>query len=290
MEVSTQWDDVERLVWRYITLTLWEQDGMAVDIGIQSTLRSSQATLTKILVNICTYKYILEPVPSETAVPTNINEIWDTGHSSRHLCPQVETWLLLTLGRWATTADGILEILSWRDSSPCVFHLLYLIHSCQRKSSHLLIASLVFGDSTSVKRQVKTFLHSLNVPSTAHWWQTTCSTMSCLLRYEIISHCHWLTYLTWSNHLHHPFDFTIFFCANMSFSLNRHAQETSAWGNVGGSKHRLQQPWSTYSLACCNCSVRWAPRSLARARIEKSLQPLKTCHLSVWDLRICLWF
>lgn len=75
MEVSTQWDDVERLVWRYITLTLWEQDGMAVDIGIQSTLRSSQATLTKILVNICTYKYILEPVPSETAVPTNINEI-----------------------------------------------------------------------------------------------------------------------------------------------------------------------------------------------------------------------
>ena len=117
---------------------------MAVDIGIQSTLRSSQATLTKILVNYC-INIFLKQFPSETPVSTNIHGIWDPGHSSRHLCPQVETWLLLTLGRWATTADGILEILSWSDSSTCVFHLLYLIHSCQRKSSRLLIASLVLA-------------------------------------------------------------------------------------------------------------------------------------------------
>ena len=74
MEVSTQWDDVERLVWRYITLTLWEQEGMAVDIGIQSTLRSSQATLTKILVNIC---IVLNQFPQKLQYPP-ISMVFET--------------------------------------------------------------------------------------------------------------------------------------------------------------------------------------------------------------------
>ena len=76
--------------------------------SIQSTLRSTVATLTQMLANIC--KHILKPVPWQTAVSTNINGIWDPGHSSRHLCPRVETWLLLTLRRWATTAAASLQV------------------------------------------------------------------------------------------------------------------------------------------------------------------------------------
>ena len=56
--------------------TLETFDGMAVDIGIQSTLRSSQATLTKILANIC-INIFLNQFPQKLQYPP-ISMVFET--------------------------------------------------------------------------------------------------------------------------------------------------------------------------------------------------------------------
>ncbi len=149
--LSTRWDDVERLVWRYVTLK---------QRSIQSILRSSQATLSQFLANIC--KHILKPVPWQCYLYPQISMVFETlaivhatfAPGSKH-------------GYYSPSGDE-------QQLRPQVFR------SADCESC--------LGDVTSAKRQAKTALHSLNFPSTAGWWQITCSTMSCLLHYEIISY------------------------------------------------------------------------------------------------------
>lgn len=102
-----------------------------------------------------------------------------------------------------------------------------------------------FGDSTSVKRQVKTFLHSLNLPSTALWRQKQhvqpCHVSCAMKSYHIVIE----SYLTWSNHLHNPFDFTIFF-----------ARKCRLFRSIGmPKKHRPQARLVAPSIDYGNCEA-----------------------------------